>query len=108
MKKCLKFGMKIQQKCGEIIYKYRKEYIEKLKEKIEDIHSEITNENIKIEYISDCVSKEAILKKLEKNKEIDRIKGFTSCGIHRDDFKIFINGEDVSIFGSQGQTRTAI
>ena len=29
-------------------------------------------------------------------------------GIHRDDFKVYINGEEVNIYGSQGQNRTAI
>ena len=93
---------------GEIIYNYRNEYIEKIKDKIKSIHSEITNEDIKIEYISDCKNKESYLKKLEKNISIDKIKGYTSNGIHRDDFKVYINGEEVNIYGSQGQNRTAI
>ena len=93
---------------GEIIYNYRNEYIEKIKNKIKNIHSEITNEEIKIEYISDCKNKEDFIKKLNKNKEIDKIKGYTTSGIHRDDFKIYINDEEVNIYGSQGQNRTAI
>ena len=93
---------------GEIIYNYRKEYIEKIKQKIIDIHSEITKEEIKIEYFSDCKNKEEYLNKLRKNREIDKIKGFTSRGIHRDDFKVFIDGGEVDIYGSQGQNRTAI
>ena len=105
---CLKFGMKNQQNYGEIIFNYRQEYIEKIKEKIGEIHSEITKEEIKLEYVSDCKNKEDYLKKLIKNREIDKIKGFTSCGIHRDDFKVFIDGEEVNIYGSQGQNRTAI
>ncbi len=64
---------------GEIIYKYRNEYIEKIKEKIKDIHKEITNEEIKLEYISDCKNKEDYLKRLKKNREIDKIKGYTSA-----------------------------
>ena len=63
---------------GEIIYKYREEYINKIKEKISDIHAEITNEEIKIEYISDCKDKEKYLQKLKNNKEIDKIRGYTS------------------------------
>ena len=48
------------------------------------------------------------MKKLKRNRKIDFIKGFTSVGIHRDDFSIFINNEPVNIYGSQGQNRTAI
>ena len=93
---------------GEIIFNYRNEYIEKIKSKITNIHSEITDEEIKIEYISDCKNKEAFFKKLERNLNIDKMKGYTSSGIHRDDFKVYINGEEVNIYGSQGQNRTAI
>lgn len=93
---------------GEKIYEYRKEFIDKIKEKIVDIHKEITDENISIIYKSDCENKEKFLKMLLDNRRIDQIKGFTSKGVHKDDFKIFINGEDVKIFGSQGQNRTSI
>ncbi len=93
---------------GYKIYQYRQEYIEKIKSKIEKIHSEIANEKIKIEYVSDCKDKKEYIKKLLKNRKLDKIKGYTTSGIHRDDFKIFINNEEVNIYGSQGQNRTAI
>ena len=43
-----------------IIYQYRKDFIEKIKNKIKKIHEEITDEKekIKIEYITHCNSKE--------------------------------------------------
>ena len=44
----------------------------------------------------------------KKARNIDLKKGYTSIGVHRDDFTIFINDKDVSIFGSQGQQRTSI
>ena len=73
-----------------------------------DIHKEIDDEEIKIHYISDCENKEKYLNKLIKNRDIDIRKGYTTAGVHRDDFKVFINGEEVNIYGSQGQNRTAI
>ena len=45
---------------------------------------------------------------MKNNQKSDIQKGYTSIGIHRDDFKIFINDNDVSIYGSQGQKRTTI
>lgn len=95
---------------GEKIYKYRNEFIEKIKIKIENIHKDITEnkEKINIEYISDCFNKEEYLNLLKQRKNLDIIKGFTTKGIHRDDFIIYINGEQVNIYGSQGQNRTAI
>ena len=41
-----------------------------------------------------------------KNSDIQ--KGYTSVGVHRDDFEIYINDNPVSIYGSQGQKRTTI
>ena len=72
------------------------------------MHSKITEEKITMHYISDFKDKEDFINKLKKNREVDRQRGYTSVGLHRDDFKIYINSEDVSIYGSQGQNRTAI
>ena len=95
---------------AEVIYLYRKEFVEKLKEKIVDIHKKITDnkEKIKIEYISDFEKKEQFIKLLEKNRKLDIIKGYTGKGIHRDDLKLYINDKDIEIYGSQGQHRSSI
>ena len=95
---------------GNIISNYRNEFIEKLKEKINIIHKNITGnkENIKIEYISDCIDKNKFKEFLKERKKLYIIKGYTTSGIHRDDFKIFINDILVNVYGSQGQHRTAI
>ena len=45
---------------------------------------------------------------LKERRKLDIIKGFTTKGIHRDDFKCFINDKEIEIYGSQGQHRTAI
>ena len=93
-----------------VIFQYRKKYIEKIKEKIKKIHQEITNfkEEIDVKYQSECDNKEEFLKLLKKRRKLDIIKGYTTQGIHRDDFLIFINEKPLAIFGSQGQHRTSI
>ena len=95
---------------AEIIYQYRKEYMNKIKEKIKKIHKEITSnqEEIEIEYVSECQTKENYLRILKERRKLDIIKGFTTKGIHRDDFVIYINKKQLNIYGSQGQHRTAI
>ncbi len=92
------------------ICKYRNEYIEKIKEKIRKIHNEITDnkEEIEIEYITECDNKENFLNLLRGRRKLDIIKGFTTKGVHRDDFVIYINKKRLDIYGSQGQHRTAI
>lgn len=92
------------------VYNYRKEFIEKIINKINDIHKEITDgkEEIEIKYISDFMNKEQFLEILKKSRDVDIMKGYTSKGIHRDDFVLLINDKQVNIYGSQGQHRTAI
>ena len=95
---------------GEKIYLYRQEFIEKMKRKINSIHDNITGqkENLKMQYLSDCENKENYRKMLKQHRKIDIIKGFTTKGVHRDDFMVYINDELVNIYGSQGQNRTVI
>ena len=95
---------------GEKIYNYRKEFIEKILNKINGIHSKITDEKevLKIDYISNCKDKNEYLKLLKERRKLDIIKGFTTKGIHRDDFMIYINDKEVSTYGSQGQNRTVV
>ena len=95
---------------GIIINKYRDEFINKIKEKISEIHKKVTKEKeeIKIKYISDCFEKEKFLEQLKNNRNQDILKGYTSIGIQRDDIYFFINGKKIDIYGSQGQQRTSI
>ncbi len=90
------------------ICNYRIEFIQKIKNKIAEIHSKITEETINIEYITECSNKESYLNLLRQRRKLDIIKGFTTKGIHRDDFKTYINGKEIEIYGSQGQHRTAV
>lgn len=95
---------------AEIIYNYRKEFVKKIKDKIVDIHKKITDnkEILSVEYISNFCNKEEFIKSLERHRRRDIIKGFTGKGIHRDDLKLYINDEEIEIYGSQGQRRSTI
>lgn len=95
------------------IYEYRNEYVDKLKNKIEVIHSTITQssqepELLKLKYISTGDSESKFLENIQKSRQIDIQRGFTGVGVHRDDIVIYINHKPAARFGSQGQQRTAI
>lgn len=95
------------------IYDYRNLYVEKIKSKLYDIHSSITNcgkvpEELKIKYISTGNNKETFLENIKKSRNIDIGRGYTGVGVHRDDIIIYINHKPVAVFGSQGQQRTTI
>ena len=89
---------------------YRLEFINKIKEKINLIHKRITDdkEEIKIEYITDCADEKILLEQIKNRRKLDIIKGYTTKGVHRDDFNIYINDNLVNVYGSQGQHRTAV
>ena len=95
---------------AEVINLYRQEFMKKIEEKIAPIHNTVTQnkEHIEIKYISNFETKEKFLKKIAESRELDIIKGFTVHGIHRDDIKLYINGDELGIYGSQGQHRSAI
>lgn len=95
---------------GNNINQYRNEFINKIKNKIEKIHRQITEEKeeINIKYISDCFDKKEYYEELIINREEDIKRGYTKKGIHRDDIVFYINHKQVDIYGSQGQQRTAI
>lgn len=95
---------------AEKVYNYRKFYIDKLGEKMKNIHPMVTNEkeNIKILYKTKFKNKEDFIKLLNNNLDFDLFRGYTSVGIHRDDFEIYINDNLLNIYGSQGQHRTAV
>ena len=87
---------------GSIISEYRREFIEKIKNKINIIHEKITNnrEKIEINYITN------INDIIDRKKDVE--KGYTTVGIHRDDIEIKINEKNIGTYGSQGQNRTAV
>lgn len=105
---------KQMSKFGSFIIKERLKYIDKLNEKGNEIHRDITSdrENIDFKYITPIkdfhnIDKE-LFELLSQNREKDMEKKMTSVGPHRDDFSININEIDTRKFGSQGQQRTSV
>lgn len=49
-----------------------------------------------------------LVKKLEHDAEIDRLRGFTAAGPHREDLLITFDGHPASIAASRGEVRTAV
>ncbi len=103
---------------ASLIFKYRKDYIEKLSVYAENIQREISDgkEGLSLLHKSgidkDIIEKEEIKRKyfelLSSNIEKELAAGVTLYGPHRDDIEIFINGEDTRSYASQGQQRSAV
>ena len=99
---------------ADIIQK-RREFIKKIGKIADEYHRRIAGaeEDITLVY-EPCVEgedresiKAALAAKLEESHEKDYELGYTSVGVHREDFNITSKGIDLRKFGSQGQQRTA-
>ena len=94
----------------------RKKFIEKVNQYLSSIYFEITGyANLELAYVcnfkiaEDEIQTEKELKKmLLENFEREKRYKITLFGIQRDDFIFFLNGKDLSIYGSQGQIRAAM
>ena len=99
---------------ADIVLK-RRTFIEKIGNIANDYHYRIAGENEDITLLYEpCVEgteREEIINniatKLEASHEKDYELGYTSVGVHREDFNITSKGIDLRKFGSQGQQRTA-
>jgi DNA replication and repair protein RecF len=91
-----------------IISKTRKEVVEIVKPLFQKYVGEFSKgkETVNINYKT--YVDENILKSMEQKRMMDIERGFTSIGIHRDDYKFEINGDALENFGSQGQIKTVI
>ncbi len=98
---------------AEIIINERKDFIKLLQPYAKEIHEFLSDGKECLELSCDLSYaegdngvKEALKSALNERIERDIILGYTSVGPHRDDIKIKLNGQDVRIYGSQGQQRT--
>ncbi|MGL4523258.1 MAG: DNA replication/repair protein RecF [Bacilli bacterium] len=100
---------------GTKIYFRRKQFIERLEQWAQPIHTKITDgkEQFSIKYSTDLkelVDESEVVQQytalLRKHREKDLFRGSTSIGPHRDDLSFYVNGRNMQQFGSQGQQRT--
>lgn len=97
------------------IYLYRKKFVNEINKYLADVFKEVslTNEKLKMEYESFLNNQNENIEHFLKNefeniKEEEFKRKQTLIGIHKDDFKIYIDEKDVSLYGSQGENRISI
>lgn len=92
---------------GAFISKKRYEYVKKLNEEAKDIFSSMSGGREDPGFGYDgAKSEEEFTELFEKNTERDIRCGTTTCGIHKDDIEITLNGKSARAFASQGQQRS--
>ena len=97
------------------IYLYRKKFVNEINKYLADVFKEVslTNEKLIMEYESFLNNQSENIENFLNNefeniKEEEFKRKQTLIGIHKDDFKIYIDEKDVSLYGSQGENRISI
>lgn len=95
---------------GQKIYEKRKKFIEEFTPWFNKFFSEIcnvTNEKVELLYHSK-LHEHTLATLLEMSFDQDRFLEYTTCGIHKDDLDLRLNGFPVKKYGSQGQQKSFV
>ncbi len=101
---------------GAKIMRERRTFIENIKKWAKDIHSEISQSALRVNY-TPSIDEEILdgknpelefLKKLEEAKQREIEYGSALYGIQRDEIRFFIDENEAKLFASQGQQRTIV
>ncbi|ABP65668.1 DNA replication and repair protein RecF [Caldicellulosiruptor saccharolyticus DSM 8903] len=98
-------------KLGCQILKKREETIKRLSEATKEIWYKVFEDKSTIDIVFrpsiPSSSEEEYYSQLKKQFEKDVQMGFTTKGVHRDDFDVFINGQNAKEYASEGQIKFA-
>lgn len=96
-------------KNGEVIFRKRNDFVEKLIPVFQQIYSKISkdNETVSLRYTSHC-QRGSLLDIIRRDRQKDRILGFGLHGTHRDDLEMLVDGYQMKREGSQGQIKTYV
>jgi len=99
------YDFKIEQ-VGTYIYEKRKQFVPMLSDNVKKQYEAVFGSKGEFELIyQSALSKKSYYELLKANYEKDSRYQFTTSGIHRDDVNLMLSGNDLKVFGSQGQQK---
>lgn len=96
-----------REKYIEKIYEYAKKFFSLLSENNEKLEMKI-KKTCSVNEIEVGAINDSLYEKLKESRKKDVETGYTTCGPHRDDIEITIDGMNAKNFASQGQKRSAV
>ena len=92
---------------GERIYRKRQAFVEEFIPVFQHFYSLISggDEPVSLSYTSHC-QRGALLDIIRRDRQKDRIVGYSLHGIHKDDLEMSLGGYPIKREGSQGQNKT--
>lgn len=90
------------------IYEKRSGFIEQITPYFDEYYQTISrsNEQVRLQYLSPLEEDKDLESVLKKSREYDKVLGYTSKGIHKDDIEMTLGGKLIRRVGSQGQSKT--
>lgn len=98
---------------GALIVAARLKLIEQINQQASDTYSAIAGKKsqLKVTYTPDISADQYasyLHKKLEERYTLDRVRGFTSAGPHREDISLLLNDQPQQLTASRGEVRTTL
>lgn len=92
---------------GKYIYEKRLEFINEFIPIFQNFYAFISggNEKISLSYLSQY-EKYDVKKHIRETRDRDLILGYSTCGIHKDELEMLLEGYPIKRVGSQGQNKT--
>ncbi len=93
---------------GQYIYGERLRFIDDFIPVFQHFYTTISggSETVTLSYISQYADQPSIADKLKVTRERDRLIGFTTSGIHKDELEMLLSEHPIKRIGSQGQNKT--
>jgi len=93
---------------GRYIYEQRKKFIREFIPIFQQFYSFISggNEQVSLSYLSQYDKYENVLERVRETRPRDLALGYSTCGIHKDELEMLLNGFPIKRVGSQGQNKT--
>ena len=97
---------------GSQIWQKREEMVEGVNKRLTEVYRSIAENEDEV-YLSlvrdvEAVDESGYLKELERNLEKDKILGYTSFGVHRDNYEFTFNGSLADGSASRGEVRSIV
>ena len=96
------------------IFLYRKKFISHINDFLSDVYRNVSikEEKLTMKYESfinvEGTIEKFIKEEFQKVREEELKKKQTLIGVHKDDFKLFLDDRDVGLYGSQGENRISV
>jgi len=93
---------------GQYIYGERKRFIDEFIPVFQHFYTLISGdcESVTLSYTSQYSGQSSLADKLKVTRERDRLIGFTTSGIHKDELEMVLSEHPIKRVGSQGQNKT--